>query len=125
TAATVIPTETTAAVVAAQQQQQQQEFQQTGHETFNAAHDLVVAVAPKEALSEPPKFKPKRKGGRGFVSIGARIDRYYQSQLCAVCKKLVVGQKPNTCQFFSLTKRITLLIMDILRICCGSLTLLF
>ncbi|KAF9185070.1 DNA polymerase zeta [Haplosporangium sp. Z 11] len=72
TAAIVIPTEATAAVVAAQQQP---ELQESDHEAFNAAHDLAVAAAPTEALSGPPKFKPKRKGGRGFVSIGARIDR--------------------------------------------------
>ncbi|KAG0258762.1 DNA polymerase zeta [Mortierella polycephala] len=85
TAATVIPTEATADVVAAQQHL---ELQEKDHGASDAAHDLAVAVAPTEALSEPPKFKPKRKGGRGFVSIGARIDR----SLLGLHKRAGTGQ---------------------------------
>jgi len=45
------------------------------------------------ALSKPPRFTPRRRGGKGFVSMGSRIDSYYQSQLCVLCSKLVDGQK--------------------------------
>ncbi|KAF9396063.1 DNA polymerase zeta [Podila verticillata] len=38
------------------------------------------------------RFKPRRRGGKGYVSIGSRIDRYYQSQMCVICSKLIVGQ---------------------------------
>lgn len=38
------------------------------------------------------RFKPRRRGGKGFVSIGSRIDRYYQSQMCIICSRLIVGQ---------------------------------
>ncbi|KAG0037270.1 DNA polymerase zeta [Podila clonocystis] len=38
------------------------------------------------------RFKPRRRGGKGFVSIGSRIDRYYQSQMCVICSRLIVGQ---------------------------------
>lgn len=46
-----------------------------------------------EALSKPPRFIPRRRGGKSFVSLGPRIDRYYQSQLCVLCSKLMGGQK--------------------------------
>ncbi|KAF9574465.1 DNA polymerase zeta [Mortierella alpina] len=99
TAATVIPTESSAAVVAAQQRREDLEVNNTlGDQGGSAASSHVfapVAVAPSDPISGPPRFKPKRKGGKGFVSIGSRIDRYYQSQLCAVCNKLIVGQKLN------------------------------
>ncbi|KAF9292312.1 DNA polymerase zeta [Mortierella alpina] len=99
TAATVIPTESSAAVVAAQQRREDLEADNGSGDRVGPAdpsHGFApVAAAPSDPLSGPPKFKPKRKGGKGFVSIGSRIDRYYQSQLCAVCNKLIVGQKLN------------------------------
>ncbi|KAF9965079.1 DNA polymerase zeta [Mortierella alpina] len=99
TAATVIPTESSAAVVAAQQRREDVEMgNAAGDRAGPAASSHVfapVATVPSDPLSGPPRFKPKRKGGKGFVSIGSRIDRYYQSQLCAVCNKLIVGQKLN------------------------------
>ncbi|CAO3569276.1 unnamed protein product [Mortierella alpina] len=99
TAATVIPTESSAAVVAAQQRREDLEMGnalEDGAGLAASSHVFApVATVPSDPLSGPPRFKPKRKGGKGFVSIGSRIDRYYQSQLCAVCSKLIVGQKLN------------------------------
>lgn len=99
TAATVIPTEASAAVVAAQQRREDLEADNGSGDRVGPAatsHGFApVAAATSDPLLGPPKFKPKRKGGKGFVSIGSRIDRYYQSQLCAVCNKLIVGQKLN------------------------------
>ncbi|KAG9323348.1 hypothetical protein KVV02_000930 [Mortierella alpina] len=99
TAATVIPTESSAAVVAAQQRREDLEGgNDVGDRVGPAVSSHVfapVAAVPSDPPSGPPRFKPKRKGGKGFVSIGSRIDRYYQSQLCAVCNKLIVGQKLN------------------------------
>ncbi|KAG0031787.1 DNA polymerase zeta [Podila clonocystis] len=47
-----------------------------------------------QQLTDGPsrRFKPRRRGGKGFVSIGSRIDRYYQSQMCVICSRLIVGQ---------------------------------
>lgn len=93
-AATVIPTETTSATIAAEQSRQQL--------PLDAIKDplgtVPSGVGPSsETLLAPPKFKPKRKGGRGVVTIGPRIDQYYQSQLCTVCGKLVmVNQKTHS-----------------------------
>ncbi|KAF9430485.1 DNA polymerase zeta [Podila epigama] len=53
---------------------------------------LANAEMKAAAAGRPKRFKPKRRGGKGFVSIGSRIDRYYQSQLCLICGKLVAGQ---------------------------------
>ncbi|KAI1320530.1 DNA polymerase zeta [Mortierella claussenii] len=94
TAATVIPTMATSAAVAAQQQQQQQQQQdqqQSNHpnqqqEQGTSSTDSPNPISnPYEHLAGPPRFKPKRRGGKGFVSVGSRIDRYYQSQLCTIC----------------------------------------
>ncbi|KAF9340729.1 DNA polymerase zeta [Linnemannia elongata] len=71
-AANVVPNEQTAAALAAQHLQ------------------TATGVNPGD-------FKPKRRrGGKGFVSVGSRIDRYYQSQSCIVCGKLVVGKKSGS-----------------------------
>ncbi|KAG0330369.1 DNA polymerase zeta [Dissophora globulifera] len=59
------------------------------------ATTTTTAVVAATAALGPPKFKPKRRGGKGFVSVGSRIDRYYQSQLCTICSKLIVGQRPG------------------------------
>ncbi|KAG0353539.1 DNA polymerase zeta [Podila minutissima] len=48
---------------------------------------------PQQPTDGPSRrFKPRRRGGKGFVSIGSRIDRYYQSQMCVICSRLIVGQ---------------------------------
>ncbi|KAG0345473.1 DNA polymerase zeta [Podila humilis] len=44
------------------------------------------------AGSSSRPFKPRRRGGKGVVSIGSRIDRYYQSQMCVICNRLISGQ---------------------------------
>ncbi|KAG0198603.1 DNA polymerase zeta [Mortierella sp. GBA30] len=97
-AATVLPTEETAAIVAAQQHREdlESEVRLNDPAEVNPFAIVPAGAGPSyEPLSGPPKFKPKRKGGKGFVSIGSRIDRYYQSQLCAVCSQLIVGPKLN------------------------------
>lgn len=92
-AAAVIPTETTSATIAAEQSRQQPPPDAT-----DPLATVPGGAGPSsETLLAPPKFKPKRKGGRGVVTIGPRIDRYYQSQLCTVCGKLVmVNQKTHS-----------------------------
>ncbi|KAG0296197.1 DNA polymerase zeta [Linnemannia gamsii] len=103
-AANVIPNEQTAAVLARQGDTGDQagapaigsetevgSALEVGHE--GAPGSFIGPVAPLG----PPKFKPKRRrGGKGFVSVGSRIDRYYQSQSCVVCGKLVIGKKTGS-----------------------------
>ncbi|KAG0360374.1 DNA polymerase zeta [Gamsiella multidivaricata] len=108
-ATTVVPTEVTAAMVAAQEERQQQ-LVQAGDDQFieneNVEVDELAAAGDAEpsegvpntepeGMSVRPKFLPRRRGGKGYVSVGSRIDRYYQSQLCVICSKMIVGQKPN------------------------------
>ncbi|KAK3840796.1 MAG: DNA polymerase zeta subunit [Linnemannia gamsii] len=49
----------------------------------------------KSWYDEMPRPK-RRRGGKGFVSVGSRIDRYYQSQSCMVCSNLIVGKKSGS-----------------------------
>lgn len=116
-AANVIPSEQMAAVLAAQHHQaavvarQGDTAGQAGAPTLGSETDVGGAVeaghegtpgpfiGPTAPLG-PPKFKPKRRrGGKGFVSVGSRIDRYYQSQSCVVCGKLVIGKKSGSGTF--------------------------
>ncbi|KAG0078985.1 DNA polymerase zeta [Linnemannia elongata] len=113
-AANVVPNEQTAAALAAQHLQTA-----TGVNPGDVSGQAVVPPSESEAGTAgakgtghemaigssfgpmaplgPPKFKPKRRrGGKGFVSVGSRIDRYYQSQSCIVCGKLVVGKKSGS-----------------------------
>ncbi|KAF9091413.1 DNA polymerase zeta, partial [Mortierella sp. GBA35] len=112
-AANVVPNEQTAAVLAAQHHQSApiahegdslgQEGLPPGSETGTAATvggmnegEVGPLVGPIGPVG-PPKFKPKRRrGGKGFVSVGSRIDRYYQSQCCMICGKLVVSKKTGS-----------------------------
>ncbi|KAF9115818.1 DNA polymerase zeta [Mortierella sp. AM989] len=71
---------------------------QHGQMQTSATSDITLfsgVGAASEILVGPPRFKPRRRGGKGHVSVGSRIDRYYQSQLCVICSKMVTGQKPN------------------------------
>lgn len=113
-AANVVPNEQTAAVLAAQHHQAaagvspgdaagQAVAPLSGSEVgkagaVGAGHEAAVgALFGPTAPLGPPKFKPKRRrGGKGFVSVGSRIDRYYQSQSCIVCGKLSVGKKTGS-----------------------------
>ncbi|KAF9551467.1 DNA polymerase zeta [Mortierella hygrophila] len=113
-AANVVPDEQTAAVMAAQHHQAAAEVSPgdaAGQEVVppseseaetasasGASHEVAIgpSFGPMAPLG-PPKFKPKRRrGGKGFVSVGSRIDRYYQSQACIVCGKLVVSKKTGS-----------------------------
>ncbi|KAK3824379.1 MAG: putative DNA polymerase zeta catalytic subunit [Linnemannia elongata] len=54
----------------------------------------------KSWYDEMPRVQraiPMTALGVGFVSVGSRIDRYYQSQSCIVCGKLSVGKKTDVC----------------------------
>ena len=114
-AANVVPGEQTAAVLAAQHHQPSivQHVSDTPVQTGALSGPEVGSVAatmPGSGMDGapvpsfgpvapvgPPKFKPKRRrGGKGFVSVGSRIDRYYQSQSCIICNKLVVGKKTGS-----------------------------
>ncbi|KAF9150775.1 DNA polymerase zeta [Linnemannia schmuckeri] len=116
-AASVVPNEETAAVLAAQHHHPASGANQgdtagqvgippSGFEAEAAAtarpsHEGAAAppFGPMAPLG-PPKFKPKRRrGGKGFVSVGSRIDRYYQSQSCIVCGKLVVSRMSGSGNF--------------------------
>ncbi|KAI8606147.1 hypothetical protein EDD21DRAFT_425628 [Dissophora ornata] len=105
-AATVVPTEVTSAKIAAQQRQQQPIQMGVQTDPLHVADAKTAADSPYttnnggnpyEAMSGSgsPRFKPRRRGGKGFVSVGPRIDRYYQSQLCTICGKMVMRQTPN------------------------------
>jgi hypothetical protein len=123
-AANVIPNEQTAAALAAQHHKAALAAHQgdtAGQESdpafgseaevgraVEAGHEGArgPSIGPTAPL-EPPKFKPKRRrGGKGFVSVGSRIDRYYQSQSCVVCGKLVVGKKAGSGTFSFYLERV-------------------
>ncbi|KAG0245565.1 hypothetical protein B0O80DRAFT_502930 [Mortierella sp. GBAus27b] len=108
----VVPTEATSAMIAAQQDTyhsvdgantgsvESGDMNNGGRSKEDApTESTTLEFGPidtshtSDALSKPPRFMPRRKGGKGFVSLGSRIDRYYQSQLCVLCGKLVGGQK--------------------------------
>ncbi|KAF9906258.1 DNA polymerase zeta [Linnemannia zychae] len=115
-AANVIPSEQNAAILAAQHHQVDLaadgiDSAGQGEANFGSeARAAAITGVGHESAPGPaagpigptgpvgaPKFKPKRRrGGKGFVSVGSRIDRYYQSQSCVVCGKLVVGKKAGS-----------------------------
>ncbi|KAG0375993.1 DNA polymerase zeta [Mortierella sp. AD032] len=117
-AANIVPSEQTAAVLAAQHHETAGIVANNGDPAGQGAgmpgSEVGAAMAAKGAGNDaavrtamgplgptgpvgPPKFKPKRRrGGKGFVSVGSRIDRYYQSQSCMVCSNLIVGKKSGS-----------------------------
>ncbi|KAF9914040.1 DNA polymerase zeta [Lobosporangium transversale] len=102
-AVSVIPMKMNSAVVAAQEelkhhhhhQQQQSLMQQTNapseeHKSLPTLEDVATAGTETfegilETTLEASRLKSGRKGSKGYVLLGSRIDRYYQSQLCTVC----------------------------------------
>ncbi|KAF8985309.1 DNA polymerase zeta [Entomortierella lignicola] len=96
TIASVSETEATAAAIAAQLNQQHQIPRiQPETNTVSEMDPSANVGSSSEAPIGPPRFKPRRRGGKGYVSVGSRIDRYYQSQLCVICSKMIIGQKLN------------------------------
>ncbi|KAF9438287.1 DNA polymerase zeta [Entomortierella beljakovae] len=91
-AASIVSNESTS-TTAAVQQLHQPNMQVHNGASFSIGSAAGIGALP--TISGPPKFKPRRRGGKGYVSVGPRIDRYYQSQLCVICGKMIVGQKAN------------------------------
>ncbi|KAF9173245.1 DNA polymerase zeta [Mortierella sp. AD011] len=94
-AAAVVPTETTAVTIVAQTLRDQTSHMKMEASVLSDLGSATTAGTTSEAPTGPPRFKPRRRGGKGYVSIGPRIDRYYQSQLCVICNKMIIGQGLN------------------------------